>query len=205
MQATILLAALSIIVLRAPELFLYPRFWAEDGSHIFAYAYTQDWLSTLLRCEEYYLFISNLASLFATRLVSLETSPLIITVIALVVKLAAISIVVCGQSPLWLTPLRKLIIVFIIIFAPSTEEIWLNVNGSQYYLSLITALVLCEVGSNTSDWQRYTHRVLILLAGLSGVLSSLLAPFYWMKWWQDPDYKLRIWPPDVLMGLGESR
>lgn len=77
--------ALSLVVLRAPELLLDPRFWAEDGRHFFQFGYENSWLDTLLFHPEYRLVVSNVAALIATRLVSVEVAPLVFTLAGLLV------------------------------------------------------------------------------------------------------------------------
>jgi hypothetical protein len=177
----IFFAAITIIVLRDASLLASPRFWAEDGYQYFKFAYSNDWLDTLLFRQEYRLILSNIPALISTRLLPIELAPLPFSLIWLFIVSAALAIVAWGNSPVWDTPLKKIIVSAIIIFAPRSAEIWLNANGTQYYTALITALILAESMKNSGRLKKYSFRLLLVLGSLNGVLSCLLAPLYWIK------------------------
>ena len=188
----IFLGSVLIVVLRAPELFFEPRFWAEDGGTFFVFAYQHNWLETLLYHPEYRLLISNLAALISANWVSLENAPAPFTLAGLLIKCAALAVVTWGNAPLWNTPIRKVIACVIIIVAPSSEEVWLNANGTQYYSALVTVLILCERMQESSLLRRNAYRVLLAINGLNGPLSSVLTPLYWLKGWRTRDREVLI-------------
>lgn len=179
----IFIAAILLIVLREPDLLIHPRFWAEDGAHFFEYAFHHDWLETLLFHPDYRLLLSNLAAI-AGNMVPIEYAPLPFALIWLVIICTAVGIVAFGQSHLWNTPAKKIVICAAIVFAPSSEEIWLNGNGTQYYCALTTLLILCETKPFDNRERRYFFRVLLLASSLNGVLSCLLAPLFGIKAWR---------------------
>jgi len=180
LPAFIFILAFLVVIFRDISLLTQPHFWAEDGIHFFEFAYAHNWLDTLLYRPEYQLILSNISALIA-RILELELAPLPFSIIWLVNILAALAIVAWGNSPVWDTPVKKLLVCSIIIFAPRSAEIWLNANGSQYYSSLITALILCESTLKSHKFKKYSFRVLLAIGSLNGILSSLLAPLYWIK------------------------
>ena len=76
------------IVLRCPRLFFEPRFWAEEGSVFFAYAFKHSALSALTRPDGgNYDLPRNLASILAVNLAPLEWAPLVTTLFAFGIQL----------------------------------------------------------------------------------------------------------------------
>ena len=184
-QLVISAVAMFIIVFRDYTLFSAPRFWAEEGAIWFSHAFSHDWSSVIFVAEVgYYNFYTQLAVLLASRIVPLEHAPLVTTVMAFFVQYIAIMIVVWDNSSLWNTTLKKAVITAIIIFIPRTAEIWLNTNGSQYFFSLITILILLSDDEKPSIFKKYVYRILIFFAGLTGVLSCALTPLFFLKAWK---------------------
>jgi hypothetical protein len=181
--------ALLFVIFRDLSLLTQPRFWAEDGAHFFEFAYAHDWIETLLYRPEYQLILSNISALIASRAMPMELAPLPYSLVWLLNISAALAIIAWGSSSIWDTPLKKIIVSSIIIFAPRTYEIWLNANGSQYYSSLITALILCEPIVGAGKLKKYSFRVLLAIGSLNGVLSCLLTPLYWIRAYQNRDDK----------------
>jgi len=177
----IISTAFLFIIFRDISLLSHPRFWAEDGKDFFEYAYGHDWIDTFLYRPEYRLFLSNISAFIATRFLSLEHAPLAFSVIWLATILSALAIVLWGNSTVWDSPIKKIVVCAIIIFAPRSGEIWLNANGTQYYTSLITALILSETMQNSGKFKKYAFRFLLILGSLNGVLSCLLTPVFWLK------------------------
>lgn len=173
--------AFVVIIFRDYNLFITPRFWAEEGNW-FSYAYSQNWIRVIFSfVGEYYAFYPRFATFMASRIIPLEHAPLITTLMAFFVQYAVVMIVIYDNSILWNTPFKKAVIVTIVLFFPKSAEIWLNTNGSQYYLSLISVLILLGDDTYSSNAKKYAYRILIAVAGLTGVLSCLLTPLFFFK------------------------
>jgi hypothetical protein len=97
---------LILVITRDPMLLIQPRFWAEDGAHFYEFAFSHDWLDTLLFHPNYRLLLSNLSALAATGIVDMELAPLPFTLMSLLIMSAAVAIVIWGNSELWNTPLK---------------------------------------------------------------------------------------------------
>jgi len=182
---SISIVSLLVIVFRDFSLFYAPRFWAEEGAFWFAHAFSHDWFDVIFTNQVgYYNFYSQFAALIASRTVPLEHAPIVTTIMAFLVQYAAIMIIVWGHSTLWNTTINKAITTAIILFAPRTPEIWLNTNGSQYFLSLITVLILLSDCSFKSVVTKYVYRLLLVISGLTGLLSCGLTFLFVYKGWK---------------------
>lgn len=174
-------AAAVVVITRDLDLLTEPRIWAEDGEHFLEWFYNNPDFRQLFHVWEYYRLLHSITAYLTVHLLPLEYAAHSFTLVALIIQLIPFAIICFGQSSFWNTPFKKFLLISIILFAPSSEEIWINLNGNSYYLIVITSLVLlAEVGSNFSRW---SYRVLLLIAGLMGLLSCLFTPFFlWRAW-----------------------
>ena len=183
---------LILVITRDPMLLSQPRFWAEDGAHFYEFAFSHDWLDTLLFHPNYRLLLSNLSALAATGTLNMELAPLPFTLMSLLIMSTAVAVVIWGNSELWNTPLKKLLVSLLIVFAPVSDETWLNANGTQYYSALITALLLCESMPQSGRIRKNLYRALLLTGSLNGLLSCVLTPLYWIKAFRSRDREVLI-------------
>lgn len=181
LRTIVLLISILIIFLRRTSFFLEPRFWAEEGSAYFSFAFSHHWYESLINVQfGYFALWPNIASTIAANLVSLIYAPLVTTLFALVVQIIPIVLILWGHSELWLHPLKKLACIFIIIFTPLSNEIWLNTINSQFYFSVITFLLLLN-DIETFNFKKWAFRFLLVCAGLTGCISCFLLPLFFLK------------------------
>jgi len=175
----ILLGILFLVYLRAPNLLIHPRLWAEEGSVFLQYAYQYPWHITILSPHQgYYSFLTNFVSLFA-RVVPLQYAPFITTYTALVIQMIPYVIILWGKSCLWNNPMRKIIGCMIVLLSPAaTGEVWLNTTNVHFHLCVISFLILLEPVDNISRVRRTLYRVLLLIGGLTSVPSVFLLPLF---------------------------
>lgn len=191
LRAIVLLISVLIIYLRRPSFFLEPRLWAEEGTRYFTYAYTHHWYESLINIQlGYFALWPNIASLIAVNLVPLNHVPLVTTFFALTVQIVPIILILWGQSYLWQHPVKKILCIFIILFTPLSNEIWLNTINSQFYFSVITFILLVN-DIDTYPVRKWSSRLLLVCAGLTGVISCFLSPLFFLKaWWENKRERL---------------
>lgn len=187
-----------LIYVRDPRYFIQPRFWAEEGTLHFAYSYGHGWIASLLQPQVGYLnFWPNLATKLAT-LVPLETAPLITTWMALGVQLIPAILILSSNSSLWHGWRRKLLGIAIVLFIPLTQEGWLNSINSFTYFPAITFLILLEE-DNQEIYRRGFSLILLVLGGLTGVLSCLLTPLFFHQAWLEK--RSERWVQALVLGV----
>ena len=178
----VLVAAGAVMYWRAPRLLQEPRIWAEEGTVYLAYAYNHSWLQALIAPHQgYYGLFPNVASLLALAIGGVRYAPNVTTWLAFTVQLVPVAIVVWGTSSLWERWYQRLLGVLIILLAASSGEIWLNTINSQFYLAIVTFLILMENLSQTRSARRWIYRALLLFCGLSGPVSCFLLPMFIFK------------------------
>jgi hypothetical protein len=182
----LLIAGMLVMYLRDPAFFHEPRFWAEEGTRYFAYAYSQPWHAMLgYNFRGFFSLFNKVSALLAVYLVDLPNAPLVTTLLAFVVQTIPLALILWAESSPWDTLKGKVMGVAIVLFTPVTGEIWLNTVNSQFYLALVTFLILIEDSRITSRFTGGVHMVLLLLAGLTGVVSCFLTLLYAVKAWKE--------------------
>jgi hypothetical protein len=169
-----------LIVFRRPELFLAPRFWAEEGANYFAYAFNNGFLDALVvQHFGYYAIVPTITTALST-LVPLEQAPLVTTLVAAVFQLLVSSVVIFGSNPLWDSWPKKCLLAFGIQLL-NPFEVWLTTIGTQYWMTIALFLILLERRDPAAPLRTMFHRGMVLIGGLSGGQPLFLFPAYLLK------------------------
>ncbi|MDY6992832.1 MAG: hypothetical protein SVR94_09550, partial [Pseudomonadota bacterium] len=187
-QLLLLLAIVFLIVYRSPELLLYPRLWAEEGSIYLRYAYHNNILDSLFFVPKYsigYLALSvNIPVTLAAHLFPLEYAPLITTYCSLLIALLPIIIIIYGHSYIWDNFFKKILACLLIVGLPIGEtvgEIWLNSINAQIFCGLIALCLLFEKLHQINIKKAWFYRILLLFCGLSGPYTAFLTFAFALK------------------------
>ena len=181
MSLFVFIAALIAILMRHIDFFMYPRFWAEEGTEYFLDAYNNG-LSALFHVHQgYFSLIPNLATYIATML-PLEDAPVATTFFALIVHIIPFYLIYISRSEFLATPMKKALASLSVLLVSHTAEIWLNTITSQFHFIIIVFIILLEHIDKLSMSKRYGFYLLILIAGLSGVPANILAPLFLYKY-----------------------
>ncbi len=186
----ILFAAL--VFLRLPNVLLEGRFFGEEGTYFFAYAWHMPWQDALWHPLGGYLnIVASGSTLLAKLLVTdgglpLESAPYVTVLISLFFQLCpAMLILSCRDEWLngcWIKPIALLLLVTV----PFSEEVWLHSLHSQFHLTVCVALILASEVPK-SGWARGARLALLLLAPLTGPAAIVLLPFLGLRALLDKD------------------
>ncbi|MCO4781963.1 MAG: hypothetical protein KC646_06520 [Candidatus Cloacimonetes bacterium] len=162
---SISLAYLILLFLRNPKLFIYPRFWAEEGSVYFQTAYNEGFFNALFQVQMgYFSIIPNLGSALAS-LPPLHYAPFVTLLLSLIVQWINIALIHNNSHPFWGLSHNKLILYLILIFLPFNEEVFLNTICSQFHLQIsVFLMIYLYQGQKPSS----SHILVYALAFLSG-------------------------------------
>lgn len=171
-----------LVCLRAPVLLRHPRLWAEEGKLYFQSALDLPWSESLVRpFRGYYALYNNVAALAAARLVPLERAPAVTTLLALGLELLPFAIILFGRSELWRGTRDRALAVAATLLVAQTGEMWLTTASSQFFFAHVTFLLLWERTEDRSMAARFAHRLVLGVAGLTGVVSCLLLPAFVLR------------------------
>ena len=177
------------MVLRAPVLLFEPRFWAEEGTRYFSFAWAAhargDWWASLVNLPTsisvgYYALWPNVASTLAAA-VPLEQAPRVTTLFAFAVQLAVVAFWLWSRHDLWPARWQKAVGAAVLVLAPLSAEAWLNTINSQFFLVVLTLVVL--FARTDTRAVRYAGRAALAVASLTGSLSCVLTPWFVERAW----------------------
>lgn len=176
----ILLSAILVSVYPQPKLFSQPRFFAEEGTSYFSYAFNHSWIENICHPQYgYFTLYNSLVTSLATVL-PLELSPFVTTYLAFMVLILASCVVIRSDIP-GLNSNLKRFIVTISIHQLLYATAWLNTIGVQYVLCVIAYLILLQNNIYNHSFSVTIRCFILILCGLTGVTSCFLAPAYIYK------------------------
>ena len=176
----------AVVVLRIPNVMLQGRFFGEEGSYFFAYAWHMEWWEALFHPLGGYInVVASGGTLLARQLVGwgvipLEAAPWVTALIALAFQLLPALLIVTSRDA-WLAPrLAKPAALALIAAAPMAHEVWLHSLHSQFHLTLCVALALaCRVPESRRG--RALYLAILALAPLCGPAAIVFLPFFGLK------------------------
>jgi hypothetical protein len=170
-----------VLVVRAPWVLVLGRFWAEEATGYFAYAWRHSFLEALCAPQYGYLnLVANIGALLGAH-VPLESAPRFTTAIGLLIQLVPAATLLFTTIPVLATPLRKLCALLLLLVAPANPEVYLNTIQAQHVLCAAGGLILIsEPGGHA---ERLGKCAVLALGGLCGVACTFLAPLFWVQWW----------------------
>lgn len=180
----LIISAVLILYLKAPNIIIFPRFWAEEGAVHFKFAHENNLIDSMLFVywrSGYYNLFTNLATEIAST-ISLTYAPFVTTGFAFVVQLIPYIILLTGNSYLFDKEYKKIFGFLVLAFLPSmTGEIWLNTINSQIWFGLIGLFLLFENFEKMSNKRTYFYRLLFFTGGLTGLYLLVFYPFFVVK------------------------
>lgn len=177
----LILATCALLILsRAPTIIMHGRFWAEEGKVFVANAATMPaWQALWNSYGGYTNLIANGAALAAWHFMPLVYAPYLTISIGLMFQLLPLFLILTSHDE-WLRPLFvRLLAVLLVVFTPSSTEIWLQTLHCQFELALSCALIL---SFDTVEGPLGFFRLLILwLAPLAGPGSIVFFPLFCIR------------------------
>jgi hypothetical protein len=176
-----------LIVSRAPNLLIDPRFWFYEAMTYFEHARQNGVLSSLLFISTHqpsYLNLSvNIPATVAAHLIPLRSAPVVTTIWAFLVQLVPFTLVLFGTSRIWIKRHHRLIVCSILLFGPPviSGEVWLNSGNSQVFCGIVGLLLLCEDTRNSSRQRKWLYLGLLTFCAFSGPYTVFLAPAFVFK------------------------
>jgi hypothetical protein len=175
----LLLAAATLMVVRAPVLLAHPRLWAEKGQLYLATSFTLPWWKALFALQKgYFSLLPNLATVLSARVFPLAWAAWVTMLFAFLLQLVPLAIVSFGRSKFWPTNLQRMLVVVAMLCSWNSGEVWLNTINGQFWCLAICFLILLNDHQATSPRQHVLFCLALFLCGLDGVVSAFLLPLF---------------------------
>lgn len=157
------------LVLKSPDAYANPQFWAEDAVIFFRQQWNHDWPQVATPYAGYSHFVPRLIAWLAS-FFPIESAPRLYSMAALGIASASISYFLWKLAS---TPLS--IIAFAGIFlAPTNGEVFGTLTNSQWFIQFLLAAACFFPRSLPGTRHRWLMVALVLACALTGPFSSLL-------------------------------
>ena len=170
---------------RCPTVISHAAFWAEDGWVWYPQCYAVGWRCILIDHTAYMQTISRLVALLSLEW-PLASAPLVFAWSALLMQ-AAPSIFLASPRMAAAIPVLRLrvALALLLVAIPGMSEVYVNLTNAQWHLALLAFLVL--TASPAATWpQRGFDTLVLIVSGLSGPFSPVLAPVALLWYWRQP-------------------
>jgi hypothetical protein len=175
-----ILAILTSNLVRKPELLFEPRFYAEEGQSFFAFAYNHTFTDYLFSTMYGYYALYNVITTSLASVFPLEFAPFITTWSALAVQLFVSVYPLFADIPILDSAWKRGVVALTFpLLCPS--QTWLTTIGVQFWLCILTALIMIEKPSSSCTPRHMANAALLVLAGMTGVLSCMMTPLFLAK------------------------
>jgi hypothetical protein len=166
-----------LVVLRIPEIIYPGRFFAEEGTIYFREAYTTP-PARVLRTTNlgYYSLYNKVAALVAVHAVPLVWAPVVTGLFAFAAQMIPFAMILFSNFDGFPSLTRKIGACLLVLLVQPNQEVWLNTINSQFFFCVSCGLVL--ISRPTRNACHVFRLCVLVLAGLTGVVSCLLLPLF---------------------------
>lgn len=174
-----------------PSLLLHAQFYADDGRW-YATAYQEGALPSLFQPDAGYLVLFQRLAAAAALALPTIAAPTFFNVVALLLEVAGICYLLSSRMApaipgLWV----RVAIALLVVALPNAYDTSGNLTNSQWHLALIAFLVLFARAPRRV-WGWITDGTIVVLAGLTGPYSLLLAPIALWRWVEERTDRRRL-------------
>lgn len=180
----IFIISIFIIILRRPDMILYPQLWAEDGIHWVGEAWNVGLSSLFIPVAGYFQTISRLAGLL-TVLFPLAWAPSILNVLVLGLRgLVVVFLFSRRFSNVLPNVWAKVLLAALYLFLPDAGEVLANITNAHSHLALLCFMVLISPAPKKGLELVFDIGVYTLTC-LSGAYIVLLYPVMALLIWRE--------------------
>ena len=171
------LAFAALVCARMPNIVIYGRFWAEEGTPCFTFGWTKPWYEALVSAYGGYVsVVPNLAGILARHLAPLEDAPYVTIAIALLIQSCPAILLATARDDFLAGRWRLIAALLLVATPPDSEEVWLTTTHAQVHLALCAVLILALQPRGGA--LGVFRLALLLLAAFSGPGAWFLAPLF---------------------------
>lgn len=152
------------------------RFWAEEGAIFFSDIENSQALDGIIYIFNGHLELVTNIIVYLSTLIALESAPIVTTYVSFAVQLIPIAFIIRYREALSLTRVSTMIVIIIAAGLPQASEIWANSINLHFHFCLLAALI-AAINPNDGP-QKWLSRLLLAVAGLSGIPSNFLVPVF---------------------------
>ncbi|PKH05245.1 hypothetical protein [Moritella sp. Urea-trap-13] len=170
---TSLLIYAIMLVMKDIDIFITPRFWAEEASVYYKDAFINGFSSIFSTHQGYYSIVPNISTYIST-LFPMKIAPVITTYIAFIIQLIP-AFLILKTSCFDDNKKYKALLLLSLLLAGFTNEIFSNTITSQFHFIIVAYIILI------GDFNTKLSAPLLFISALSGPAACFILPFFILK------------------------
>jgi hypothetical protein len=178
------IAVALVLLTRDPYRVLDAQLWAEDGPIWIYDDYTRGLGALLLPHTGYLQTYPRLAG-FCSVFLPMTWAPTVFALIGFVTQLVPAWLLLSRRGrllvPAW--PARLLLALFY-VGVPNSFETYVNMTNAQWHVAIILVMIVL-LSVPVRRWVRLVEYGFIMIGGVSGPFSFILAPIAWWRAWRE--------------------
>jgi hypothetical protein len=176
-----MLFAAVLVISRRPDAVTNAQFWAEDGTVFYANVYAHGLFATLVVPVGGYLNVLPVLVTGASQMVPLTIAALAMNVGAIAVQVLPVGLLL-GRRATTVSPnfAVRILLCALYIGLPGAASVDANITDAAVHLAIVAALVLV-LAPPQRVWGRVGDGAILLVCGLTGVFSIVLAPLAFLQ------------------------
>ncbi len=172
----IYLGALAFLCLRTPYEVLHGFVYDEEGSVYLRYAWdAKVWRALIAPHQGYYSLVPNVCGVIAARVLPLTQAAHLFMAAEIAVQMLLVLMLV--QCEILKGTGQKVLAVAVVLLTAPTSSIALSTIHAQFFLAAMTGVILIS----DADRLRVGRLLALACAGLTGVASCVLTPFFLLQ------------------------
>lgn len=182
----ILFLLVSVSFYRSPHIFIYGRFWGEDGTIFFQNALENNLLENFFKIYYptlgYYNLFPRIVALIAKNF-PIEFSPLVNVYMSYLILFYIFILTINSNSYLLENKKQKFLFCFLVLFCSSfVPEIWVNSVNAQIYFCVLSIIILYSKNNNGVIF-KLVNFIALFIGGFSSSYVAILFPFFFIKYY----------------------
>jgi hypothetical protein len=173
---TTLIAYAILLAGKNVDIFITPRFWAEEAAVYYTDAFNNGIGAIFSTHQGYYSIVPNIATYLAT-LFPMELAPVVTTYISFFIQIIPAYLILKSDN---FSYKCKIALLISLLFAGFTNEIFTNTITSQFHFIVIAYLLLI------GNYKTKTSASLLFISALSGPSACFIFPFFLIKAFFEP-------------------
>lgn len=190
-QAFLFVYALLLIIVRDPDNFTSPVFYADDATLWYRYAVQNDFFTAFFAPHGgYYSLLNNLSGIWAASL-PMEYAPFVCKYLSVFSQMVPIAILITSTTKFWDTNLKKILIISYLTFILEAG-FSMGILSVWFHFQLAGVFILC--GPAPVGVRKWIYYMVFLIGALSGGVVSFLFPVVIYKYFKSksPFYMITL-------------
>lgn len=175
-----------LVFIKAPDLLLKPRLWAEEASLYLQYAYLSSFWEALTYAPQnvggYFSLSANFPAALSAHVFGIESANWVATYFTFSWVLVGLYLIIYPPSLILDSWWKRALVVVLYLFGPlNKQEAWMNSINLMSHLGIFSLFIFVQDTEKQSLTSSLLSIWTLIWAGLTGVYTIFLAPLFFFR------------------------